>query len=146
MKPTQAAINDLKSTNSTKVLSSPLPVAQAAGRRRPWESPRTTLRRRPLLRSWLQPKRTQSMSGSLAATRPGQDRKHFNVPTLVADGSVDRLDPVRQRPPARFSDSKGELEFYSDAGHAFLFQKVIAFVLRLRRSSIRTDQALVRQV
>jgi pimeloyl-ACP methyl ester carboxylesterase len=59
---------------------------------------------------------------------PGRQVGKLRVPTLIADGTLDRLDPtanarllVRSVPGAR-------LILYPDAGHAFLFQDASSFI------------------
>jgi len=52
----------------------------------------------------------------------------INVPTLIADGTVDRLDPVANDHRLASLISKARLMLFSDAGHAFLFQKETTFV------------------
>jgi pimeloyl-ACP methyl ester carboxylesterase len=53
-----------------------------------------------------------------AGTRPAT----ITVPTLVADGTLDRLDPVANSQTLAKLIHGAELRLYPDAGHAFLFQ------------------------
>jgi len=53
-----------------------------------------------------------------AGTRPAT----ITVPTLVADGTLDRLDPVANSQTLAALIHGAELRLYPDAGHAFLFQ------------------------
>jgi pimeloyl-ACP methyl ester carboxylesterase len=58
----------------------------------------------------------------------GRRTATISVPTLVADGTVDRLDPVsNDRSLARLIRG-AKLQLYPDAGHAFLFQDENSFV------------------
>jgi pimeloyl-ACP methyl ester carboxylesterase len=58
----------------------------------------------------------------------GKQTASISVPTLVADGTVDLLDPVsNDRALARLI-SGAKLQLYPDAGHAFLFQDQSSFV------------------
>lgn len=73
---------------------------------------------------------TQWMAGQDPA---GRQVRRLRVPTLVADGTRDRLDPTvndlmlaRDIPGAR-------LLLYPDAGHAFLFQDAAAFIPSVER-------------
>jgi pimeloyl-ACP methyl ester carboxylesterase len=53
----------------------------------------------------------------------GREDARISAPTLVADGTVDRLDPVANaRALARFIRG-ARIRLYPDAGHAFLFQE-----------------------
>ena len=52
----------------------------------------------------------------------------ISVPTLVADGTVDRLDPVSNDRALAKLIRGAKLELYPDAGHAFLFQDASSFV------------------
>jgi pimeloyl-ACP methyl ester carboxylesterase len=128
VKPTQAAINDLKSTNSTKVLSALFPSDQTAAKEAfgiatgnyPASSPAPSV---------VVAAQTYAVDEWFAGRdSAGGKTANINVPTLVADGSVDRLDPVINAHRLVSQIPKAKLELYSDAGHAFLFQKVITFV------------------
>jgi pimeloyl-ACP methyl ester carboxylesterase len=59
-----------------------------------------------------------------AGTRPAT----IAVPTLVADGTLDRLDPVANSQTLAKLIHGAELRLYPDAGHAFLFQDQANFV------------------
>jgi pimeloyl-ACP methyl ester carboxylesterase len=59
-----------------------------------------------------------------AGTRPTT----IAVPTLVADGTLDRLDPVANSHTLAKLIHGAELRRYPDAGHAFLFQDQTNFV------------------
>jgi pimeloyl-ACP methyl ester carboxylesterase len=50
------------------------------------------------------------------------------VPTLVADGTLDRLDPITNSQTLAKLIPGAELRLYPDAGHAFLFQDQANFV------------------
>jgi pimeloyl-ACP methyl ester carboxylesterase len=128
VKPTQAAINDLKSTNSTKVLSALFPPDQTAAKAAfgiatgnyPLSSPA------PLVVVAAQ---TYAVDEWFAGRdQAGGKPTKINVPTLVADGTVDRLDPVVNAHRLASLIPKAQLMLVSDAGHAFLFQKVTTFV------------------
>jgi pimeloyl-ACP methyl ester carboxylesterase len=63
----------------------------------------------------------------------GPEAAGLTVPTLVADGTDDVLDPVaNDRTLARLIKGS-QLVLYPDAGHAFLFQDEGTFVPRLER-------------
>ena len=50
------------------------------------------------------------------------------APTLIADGTVDRLDPVANSHALARLIPEAKLVLYPDAGHAFLFQDQTAFI------------------
>jgi pimeloyl-ACP methyl ester carboxylesterase len=51
----------------------------------------------------------------------------ITAPTLIADGAVDRLDPVANSHLLQHLIRGARLQLYPDAGHAFLFQDYSAF-------------------
>lgn len=55
----------------------------------------------------------------------------LRIPTLVADGDEDRVDPLANDRMLAATIPGAELVTYPDAGHAFLFQDEAAFVPRL---------------
>jgi pimeloyl-ACP methyl ester carboxylesterase len=69
--------------------------------------------------------------GSKAAT--------IGVPTLVADGTVDRLDPTPNSHILAHLIRGAKLRLYPDAGHAFLFQDQATF-LHVIESFLRSAQ------
>jgi pimeloyl-ACP methyl ester carboxylesterase len=58
----------------------------------------------------------------------GMKTGQISVPTLVADGTVDRLNPIANAHHIASLIPGSTLVIYSDAGHAFLFQDQAAFV------------------
>jgi pimeloyl-ACP methyl ester carboxylesterase len=61
----------------------------------------------------------------------GHLTKDIRVPTLVADGTVDALDPVANDQLLARTIPGSQLALYSDAGHGFLFQDLASFVSRV---------------
>jgi len=57
----------------------------------------------------------------------------IRVPTLVADGAVDALDPVANDRILVAGIQGAQLALYPGAGHGFLFQDAASFVPRLER-------------
>lgn len=55
----------------------------------------------------------------------------LRLPTLVADGTVDQLDPMANDQYLAATIAGAQLVLYPDAGHAFLFQDAATFVPRL---------------
>ena len=62
-------------------------------------------------------------AGSKAAT--------IAAPTLIADGTVDRLDPTTNSYVLAKLIHGAQLQLYPDAGHAFLFQNQSSFIPRI---------------
>ena len=131
VKPSQAAINDLKSSNSTKVMSVLFPSNQSAAK----ESFE--------IATGDYPSSSPAPSEAIAAQTTAVDKwfdgrdvagdktADINVPTLVADGIVDLLDPVANDHRITVIIPKAQLELYPDAGHAFLFQEEASFVSKI---------------
>jgi pimeloyl-ACP methyl ester carboxylesterase len=57
----------------------------------------------------------------------GRQTSHITVPTLIADGTEDQLDPVVNDHTLASLIRGAELKLYPDAGHAFLFQDWSSF-------------------
>jgi pimeloyl-ACP methyl ester carboxylesterase len=63
----------------------------------------------------------------------GRKVHDLRLPTLVADGTDDALDPVPNDRMLASLISKAQLALYPDAGHAFWFQDQSRFVPRIER-------------
>ena len=55
------------------------------------------------------------------------------APTLIADGTEDQLDPAANSRTLHHLIRGSQLTFYSDAGHAFLFQDWSRFAAEVTR-------------
>jgi pimeloyl-ACP methyl ester carboxylesterase len=65
----------------------------------------------------------------IAGTDPaGRQLGQVRLPTLVADGTVDQLDPVANDRLLSATVPGAKLILYPDAGHAFLFQDLASFL------------------
>ena len=62
----------------------------------------------------------------------GRQTAAISVPTLVADGAADRLDPVANDHALARLIPGARLVLYPDAGHAFLFQEGAPFTFLIR--------------
>jgi pimeloyl-ACP methyl ester carboxylesterase len=58
----------------------------------------------------------------------GQKTPAISAPTLIADGTIDRLDPVSNDYTLARLIRGARLKLYPDAGHGFLFQDAKAFI------------------
>jgi pimeloyl-ACP methyl ester carboxylesterase len=65
------------------------------------------------------------------ADEAGQKTSEISVPTLIADGTEDRLDPVVNDRRVVTLIPTARLSLYPDAGHAFLFQDGSAVVSQI---------------
>jgi len=67
------------------------------------------------------------------AVPAGSAVRTLRLPTLVADGTADALDPVANDHQLAHLIRGAQLALYPDAGHGFLFQDATAFVARIDR-------------
>ena len=58
----------------------------------------------------------------------GRQAAKIAIPTLIADGRADRLDPLANSNILAELIRGATLKLYPDAGHAFLFQDQASFV------------------
>lgn len=63
--------------------------------------------------------------------RAGKRASAISAPTLILDGTPDRLDPQRNAHTLKTQIHGAELTLYHDAGHAFLFQDEAVVVPRI---------------
>jgi pimeloyl-ACP methyl ester carboxylesterase len=63
----------------------------------------------------------------------GRKLGQLRLPTLVADGTVDQLDPVANDRLLANTVPAAKLILYPDAGHAFLFQDLVSFLSAAQR-------------
>jgi len=64
---------------------------------------------------------------------PGRQIGKLRVPTLIADGTLDQLDPTANDRLLTASVPGARLILYPDAGHAFLFQDASSFIPAVER-------------
>ena len=128
VRPSRAAIDALTSGHSQRVMADLFPADQTAAQKTylaaissyPTAPPApagTVTAQGHAVDEWWD---GQDAAGKLSAT--------ITVPTLIADGTVDRLDPVFNSNALGELIPGAKLELYPDAGHAFLFQDETAFV------------------
>jgi len=126
--PSQAAVQALTSGNVQKVMADLFPANQ------------TPARQAYLAATAAYPPHAPAPAAAIAAqehavnvwllgTDPaGQKTATISAPTLIADGTDDRLDPVANDYALAQLIGGAKLKLYPDAGHAFLFQDEKAFV------------------
>lgn len=127
-RPSQAAINALSSGKEQQVLSVLFPANQSAAQdtylaalssypaAQPAPAATVTAQGRAVEAWWAGTDEAGRRSASIA------------VPTLIADGTADRLDPLANSRVLAGLISGSKLVLYPDAGHGFLFQDEAAFV------------------
>ena len=127
-RPAQAAIDALNSGNQQQALADLFPSDQAGARNtylaaissypaaQPAPAATVTAQGRAVDQWW---------AGSDQA---GQRTAAIAIPTLIADGTEDRLDPLANSQDLAGLIKGSKLILYPDAGHAFLFQDQAAFV------------------
>ena len=75
---------------------------------------------------------TEAIQQWLAGDDPaGMGVTDLHMPTLVADGTIDALDPVANDHLLASTISGAQLVLYPGAGHGFLFQDAASFVPRV---------------
>ena len=131
VKPSQQAIDALNSGNPGVVMADLFPADQVSASRS-YEAALTaypaaaaapaatiTAQARAITRWWN------------GADPAGRRASTIATPTLVADGTLDRLDPTANSRAAARSIPGATLELYRDAGHAFLFQDQATLIPRV---------------
>jgi pimeloyl-ACP methyl ester carboxylesterase len=123
LKPSQTAIDDLKSTNPATSMSVLFPPDQSPAKQGftiaignyPPSSPTPAAvitSQTYAVDQWFA---GRDLAGKMFA--------QITAPTLVADGAIDRLDPTVNDRRLAASIGHAKLMIYQDAGHAFLFQE-----------------------
>lgn len=127
----QAAAEDVTSTNPSVVLSTLFPASAGAAEQQYvsgilsypgyYEAPRGML-----------PLQGDAVDGWINGADPaGHEEASIRIPTLVADGTEDALDPVANAQLLQSLIPGAQLVTYPGAGHGFLFQDTSSVVPRL---------------
>jgi pimeloyl-ACP methyl ester carboxylesterase len=128
VQPSQAAIDAIKNDDEQQVMADLFPAGQTAAQNAflaavssypsaPAAPAATTAAQSSAIIAW--------WDGTDPA---GKRTAEISVPTLVADGTVDRLDPVSNSHALAKLIAGARLVLYPGAGHAFLFQDESAFL------------------
>jgi pimeloyl-ACP methyl ester carboxylesterase len=127
VQPPQAAINALSSTNPKTVAAALFPANQTAAAAAFGTAiagyPSAAAPSAAVISAQASAIKQWWDDADPAATRTAK----ITAPTLVADGTLDRLDPVINSHGLAKLIAKAKLVLYPDAGHAFLFQDQTAF-------------------
>jgi pimeloyl-ACP methyl ester carboxylesterase len=128
VRPAQAAIHALTSTSQQTVLNDIFPASQTAAQHT-YLAAISSYPSAPAA-----PVGTVSAQGHAvdvwwAGRDPaGQQAATITAPTLIADGTADRLDPLANSHALARLIPRAKLILYPDAGHAFLFQDQTTFI------------------
>jgi pimeloyl-ACP methyl ester carboxylesterase len=77
----------------------------------------------------VQSAQSQAVTDWIEGQEPaGRDVSQIRLPTMVADGALDALDPERNASLLASAIKDAKVHLYPDAGHAFLFQDYTQFV------------------
>jgi pimeloyl-ACP methyl ester carboxylesterase len=128
LRPTESAIHALSSGNEQQVLADLFPAGQSdaansyltglAGYPAAPAAPAATVTAQ-----------ARAVDGWWSGQDPaGRRANTITVPTLIADGMQDQLDPLANSHALARLIRGAKLELYPDAGHAFLFQDEDSFV------------------
>jgi pimeloyl-ACP methyl ester carboxylesterase len=126
--PAQAAVLALTSGNEQEVAADLFPANQAAAQRAYLAAAAAYPPYAPASAATIATQ-VHAMNVWLDGTDPaGQKTATIAAPTLIADGTNDRLDPVANDYALVRLIAGARLKLYPDAGHAFMFQDEQAFV------------------
>lgn len=131
VRPSRAVLDDFESGDQPKVMSTLFPSDQTAAQNAylaatssyppsPPAPPNVVSAQKHAVDAWWS---GTDPAGNKAAT--------ITVPTLVADGTVDQLDPTTNSRTVVDLIPGAKLQLYPDAGHAFLFQDQAIFAARV---------------
>jgi pimeloyl-ACP methyl ester carboxylesterase len=128
VRPSQQAIQALASSDPQKVMADLFPAGQTAAQDT-YLAAISSYPTAPAAPAGAVTAQGHAVDGWWAGRDPaGPQTANIAVPTLIADGAVDQLDPLaNSRTLARLIPG-AKLTLYPDAGHAFLFQDQTAFV------------------
>jgi pimeloyl-ACP methyl ester carboxylesterase len=128
LRPSQAAINALNSGNSQNETAVLFPPGQTAATNT-YLAAISSYPAAPAAPADIVTAQARAVDQWWAGTDPaGQQTGRITVPTMVADGTADRLDPAANSHTLAGLIPGAKLTLYPDAGHAFLFQDQAAFL------------------
>jgi pimeloyl-ACP methyl ester carboxylesterase len=128
IRPSQQAINALNSGVTQKVMAVLFPPGQTAAQHT-YLAAISSYPAAPGAPAGIVTAQGHAVDSWWAGTdRAGQQAAGIAVPTLIADGTDDRLDPVVNSRTLAGLIPGAKLKLYAGAGHAFLFQDQAAFL------------------
>ncbi len=128
IRPSQAAIDALNSGNPQKVMAVLFPPGQAAAQNT-YLASTSSYPPAPAAPAGTVTAQGHAVGQWWAGTdRAGRQTATITTPTLIADGTADRLDPLTNSHTLASLIPAAKLTLYPGAGHAFLFQDQAAFL------------------
>lgn len=128
VRPSQQAINALTSSDPQKVMADLFPASQTAAQNT-YLAAISSYPTAPAAPADAVTAQGHAVDQWWAGSDPaGQQTALIAVPTLIADGTADQLDPLANSHTLASLIPGAKLTLYPDAGHAFLFQDQTAFV------------------
>ncbi len=126
--PSQAAVQALTSGNVQEVMADLFPASQAAAQQAYQAAIAAYQPHAPAPAVTIAAQGHALTVWSGGTDPAGQKTAMISAPTLIADGTIDRLDPAANDYALAQLIRGARLKLYPDAGHAFLFQDQKAFV------------------
>jgi pimeloyl-ACP methyl ester carboxylesterase len=128
LRPSQQAINALSSGNTQQVMADLFPPGQTAAQNT-YLAAISSYPAAPGAPAGTLTAQGHAVDQWWAGLDPaGQQAAEITAPTLIADGTADRLDPLANSHALAGLIHGAKLMLYPDAGHAFLFQDQAAFI------------------
>jgi pimeloyl-ACP methyl ester carboxylesterase len=128
VQPSQTAVQALTSGNSQGVMADLFPANQTPARQAYQAATAAYPPHAPAPAATIAAQGHALNVWSVGTDPAGQKTATISAPTLIADGTNDRLDPVANDYALAQLIAGARLKLYPDAGHAFLFQDERAFV------------------
>ncbi len=128
VRPAQQAINALNSGNQQQVMADLFPAGQTAAQDAYLAAISSYPAAAPAPAGIVSDQGTAVTGWWAGDDAAGNRTGTIAVPTLIADGTADRLDPLANSQTLATLIPGARLVLYPDAGHAFLFQDEAAFV------------------
>ncbi len=127
VRPSQSAINALNSGDSKKVMSVLFPPDQTAAQNTALAAESSYPAASPAPAGVVAAQAKAIDAWWAGGDAAGSATASIHVPTLIADGTEDRLDPLGNSYALARLIPGAKLRLYPDAGHAFLFQDEASF-------------------
>jgi pimeloyl-ACP methyl ester carboxylesterase len=128
IRPSQTAINALTSSNTQRVIADLYPADQT-GAQNSYLAALTSYPAAPAAPAAIVTAQGHAVDGWWSGQDPaGRQPNTITMPTLIADGTQDQLDPLTNSHTLARLIHGAKLKLYPDAGHAFLFQDEGSFI------------------
>ena len=127
VRPSRAELNAFESGKPKAVVAALFPADQTAAANA-FAAATSSYSSTPTVSSAVLAAQRHAVDGWWDGDDPGGRSARIAVPTLIADGTADRLDPTANSHALATLIAGSRLQLYPDAGHAFLFQDAAAFL------------------